>query len=146
MTPEKTPKSRSETIIDFIDEACLRDGAVNEWKQEYCEEFLNMTDDLIVLLVKGIIRSDAKGLNKIMSDNSLTDDEKILRVRAHIEGPLQLLFEGRMAFNDERKLCFFKPFGYHPDENMKNRFETWLTQSYPLIFTAFKQSQNASPD
>ena len=142
MSPESKPKATRDELITFIDDVCLRDGAVNEWKHENCDEFLNMTDEQTVVFVKAIIRSDVEGINKICFDSSLSDDEKISRVRAHIEGPLEFLFEGRMGFNQNGKLVFCKPTGYRPDEQMKIRFEEWLKRSFPLITQALAQCAN----
>lgn len=136
----KVSYATKEELWEAIFNICESTGAINHVDDDFYNIFLNLSEKQMIIIIKTIIRDNAKSINKICFDPNRKDEGRDKDIYELINETLDWIARGIMGFNDDTHgLGFSKPVGNPPDSVMEEKIRQKIEDSKPLITKAFNE-------
>ena len=126
----------NKKAIALIEEMCAKNpDSVRTMPPEDFEAFIDLSDDTVGYIVALLMMNFQDSLDKRILAGQLNSDEEICN---YFLPYFELLFHGKIAFDDDNKMGFFQAIG-EPNALMQKKFDAKLETWKPLIVNTFTE-------
>ena len=105
-------------LTELLYKKCEECGAINNVDAQFYEAFLGLDDENMIVILKCIIISNAREINKIVFHENNDEAKSEEKIRRSIKNILSLISRGMLVLNENGQLYFMKPVGPLADEEV----------------------------
>jgi len=128
-------KKYNEKLLKATYAICERDNSITEVGPKYYQDFLNIPEKGMEILIQCIITDRVESINRNILSNEWKNDEEIFE---YITDFLEMIALGMIGIREsDKRLVFSKPVGDPPDKEMEHKIDEKIKNTIPLIKNVF---------
>jgi len=127
----------NEKLMNRIEKLCFEKYEEVQFVNEALfDTFLTLSDTHLRVLIKLILNNTYKLINEHVLAGDWEDED----LHEHFMCFLELIFEGKLVFNEEGTMCFVKPLGEPPSQGTWERLQERISASRPVIESVIRET------
>ncbi|MDO8526474.1 MAG: hypothetical protein Q7T03_02165 [Deltaproteobacteria bacterium] len=126
-------KTTSKSLSEFTFDQCEKNGAVNKFGHEFYENFINLSDETMILIIKHILKANAAEINKMLFERKLQALEFDKELYRLIRSSLALMSMGILCLQEDGSVGCYKPDGPTPSRTIREKLDQKIEMALQFI-------------